>query len=195
MTAPAHGRFGLGSFSAVLLAGGHSRRMGRDKAMLEIGGRTLLDHQLATLAELGAGEILLSCRADQDLAPQNARRVHDRHGDCGPLGAVASCLAEATLDRIVVLAVDMPAMTAGFLQGLLSLGPGSVIPSRTDGFLEPLAAVYSRELLPSALTCLGRGDFSMQSWIRPALAHGMAATYPIAPDEESFFANWNKPLE
>ncbi|HRJ71565.1 MAG TPA: molybdenum cofactor guanylyltransferase, partial [Terrimicrobiaceae bacterium] len=180
-------------FSAVLLAGGHSRRMGRDKALLEIGGRTLLDHQLATLAELGAGEILLSCRAGQDLAPRNARMVHDRHGDCGPLGAVASCLAAACSDRIVVLAVDMPAMTPGFLQRLLAHGPESVIPARADGFFEPLAAVYSRGLLPSALQSLQRGEFSMRAWIRPALAQGLAATYPIAPEEESLFANWNTP--
>ena len=182
---------GSGGFSAVLLAGGRSRRMGRDKALLETGGRTLLEHQLATLRRLMPKEMILSCRSDQDYAPCGVRIVRDKHGDCGPLGAIASCLEESPSGRIVVLAVDMPAMTAAYLGTLLDFSPATVIPARAEGFIEPLAAVYAREFLPHALQSLSRREFAMGRSIRSAIAQGSAIARPISPDEEPLFANWN----
>lgn len=179
------------AFSAVLLAGGHSRRMGRDKALLDAGGRTLLEHQLATLQRLNPAEVLLSCRCDQDYPACGVRIVRDKHVDCGPLGAIASCLEECQTNRLIVLAVDMPAMTAAYLRELLGFGPASVIPEQAGGRLEPLSAVYSRALLPSARECLARRDFALRPWIRSALALGSALACPVPSDQAPLFTNWN----
>lgn len=107
----------------LILAGGASRRMGRDKALLEWDGVPAVDrlHDLARRA--GAAEILVSGR-DYGL-----RFVPDPHPLSGPVSGIvagASALARLGCDTVLVLAVDTPAMTVDDLAPLLAIaGPGA----------------------------------------------------------------------
>src|SRR5689334_5170009 len=136
-------------FTAVLLAGGASRRMGVDKALLPVPEgksrvRPLWQHQLGTLETLGPVEVLVSGPARPGF-PARLRCVPDDVPARGPLGGLAACLAQVTTPWMLVLAVDLPLMTASFLGGLLQAcdaGRG-VVPRGPDHY-EPLAAVYPR---------------------------------------------------
>jgi molybdenum cofactor guanylyltransferase len=133
------------NFSAVILAGGKSSRMGRDKAWLKVGGQTLLARQIEIAREIGAREILISGRPGVDYAEFDCRVVKDQWPDAGPLAGIAAALEATTATRLLVLAVDMPNMSAGCLQRLVAscTETTGAVP-RVNGNIEPLAAVYPK---------------------------------------------------
>src|SRR6476659_3626346 len=102
------------AFTAVLLAGGRSTRMGRDKASLPYAGGALWEHQLATLRSTGAGEVCISGPRHGPYASCGLPILEDRTPNVGPLAAIETALPRAPY--VVVLAIDMPAMRADFLR-------------------------------------------------------------------------------
>lgn len=107
------------SHAAVLLAGGKSSRMGRDKSALPVNGEPLWQHQLAVLRATEPAELFISGKSDGPYADCGVEILADEIPDCGPLGGIATALRRCTSDFLLVLAVDMPAMTATFLRTLL----------------------------------------------------------------------------
>ena len=133
------------NFSAVILAGGKSARMGRDKAWLEVGGQTLLARQTGLAREIGAAEIFISGRADMDYAAFSGRVLLDEFPDAGPLAGIERALDASKSPLLLVLAVDLPAMSAELLRRLAAACSETcgAIPSIT-GAMEPLAAFYPK---------------------------------------------------
>jgi len=170
--------------SAVLLAGGKSTRMGRDKAFLEYEGEALWQRQLATLQKLAPEQLLISGPARAEWS--DCEVVADEVTNAGPLAGVAAALQKCTTPLLVVLAVDLPRITTGFLLSLLQLG-GAV--ARSPHGFEPLAAVYPRDCTSLATCALRSGDFSMQSFVHQAIRKGLL----VAPEtpETGLFTNLN----
>jgi len=141
------------NFSAVILAGGQSSRMGRDKAWIEVDGQLLLARQVKLLRDLGAGEVFISGRAGVDYAAFGGRVLMDRHPGAGPLAGIEAALEVSVLPQLLVLAVDMPHMSADVLRQLVGqcTETTGVIP-RVAGAIEPLAAVYPKAALPLVAT-------------------------------------------
>ena len=185
------------SFSAVLLAAGHSTRMGRDKALLEIDRVPLWQHQRATLVHAGAAEIFLSARPDQawtpTAAPHFAAVVHDRFPNCGPLAGITAALERAAHPHLAVLAIDLPRIDAGWFATLrTACAPGVGAVGRRGEFFEPLAAIYPRELMPFARAALARGELSLQRLLAVAVAQRLLLVHEITPAEAARFENWNE---
>lgn len=183
------------AFTGVVLAGGRSTRMGRDKALLTLpNGRTLLQQAVATLRETGAAEILVSVGNGKTYGLPDAREILDVQDSCGPMGGLHTSLSAAQEQRCVVLAVDLPAMTPKYLRGLLSQTQAArgVVPV-INGSFEPLVAVYPKEALAEVQRALEAGDYSLQKLIRRLEQEGLAECVPVAPGERPLFANWNSP--
>ena len=187
------------TLSGAVLAGGRSTRMGRDKASLLVHGEPLLLRQLRLLAEAGCADRLVSSGASSPgpalaLVPDEVRIVTDRSADSGPLAGLERALTEARHPLVIVIAVDMPALEAGFLRALLAdARPGiGVVPSR-NGRHEPLVAVYPRAAAVEALARLGRGEFALRPFVQAGIAAGWMRERPVAADEDRFFTNWNRP--
>jgi molybdopterin-guanine dinucleotide biosynthesis protein A len=180
-------------FSAVVLAGGRSTRMGRDKALLPLpDGRTLLARQLDVLRTAGAAEVLVSARPEQHLPLEGARLIPDCEPDRGPLGGIASALAAATHDHLLVLAIDLPRMSAEFLAGLVAAAPaGRGLVPLLGGEPEPLAALYPRAAASRAADLLAGGDCRARQWARTLESLGMVAWRVVLPAEIACFENWN----
>ena len=135
----------VGDLTAFILAGGHSRRMGRNKAFLELGGHTLLDRALE-LANAVAPAVRI-------VAPQEnfltiARTIEDVFPDCGPLGGIHAALACTATELNLVLAVDSPFVEADFLTYMIAqasqVSALVTVPKAGKG-LQPLCAVYRRD--------------------------------------------------
>ena len=75
----------------MILAGGNSSRMGRDKAWLRVDGQRLLDRQIALVRAVGAVEVFISGRADRDYSAFGGLVLHDKHSAAGPGPAPAPC--------------------------------------------------------------------------------------------------------
>ena len=136
------------ALSGVILAGGGSTRLGRDKALLELEGRTLVARTLDALARLTDDLIVVTNLAPR-LLPSLARVVADRYVGAGVLAGVHAGLLAARGELAIVVACDMPFLNLDLLRHLISLAQEAdvVVPRWTD--VEPLHAVYR----PAA--CLG----------------------------------------
>ena len=185
--------------TAVILAGGESRRMGRDKALVEFEGEEMWRRQLRLLQALEPIEILVSGPRRAEF-PATLRSLEDAGPSRGPLAGLVTVLRAAQGVHVLVVAIDLPLMKAEVLEGLRRLaGPGrGVVPFVVDAekrkkFYEPLAAIYPRECLPTAERQLAGSDWSMQSFVRHAAESGLLVELEIAPVARWMFRNLNAP--
>ena len=185
----------ISDFSAILLAGGRSTRMGRDKAALLFGGVPLWKHQLATLRAAGASELFISGRADGPFAGCGVPVIEDITPGRGPLAALEAVLPRITTRLAIVLAIDLPAMRADFLAMLAETALAkdcSVVPE-VDGRFEPLAAAYAPCIVPLVAECLRGGDRSMQNMLRMGSRRGLVIAHPVRSEDLALFRNLNAP--
>ena len=196
--------------SAAILAGGHATRFGgRDKSALVVGGRSILLRQIEELSQI-ADDILIVGRSHPihegpDGTPEAAlparlngatlRHIPDITSSCGPLGGLDAALAAARHQQVVVVACDMPFVTARFLAFLLSLaGEAEAIVPRTEDGYHPLCAVYTRECRPAVARRLAEGKLSMRGLledVRVRVVEG--ATLDACGDRARLLANVNSP--
>ncbi len=162
--------------SGIVVAGGHSRRLGTDKRRLRLWGParpTLLEHTLNILAPLCA-ELLVVLNDPEAWAGLPARFVRDIYADGGAAGGMYAGLAAASHPYAIVVAADMPFLNAGLLHAMLSyprtydlLVPRSPRPGTTRNALniEPLHAIYSRTCLQPLRTNLEQGQRQISAFI------------------------------
>ncbi len=187
-----------GDMAVVLLVGGASRRFGIDKARHVPPGADvpLWRSQLDKLKVLGAEEEILSVAAGGSRfpPPPGVRVIADGVADQGPLGGIATVLEMARADRIFVLAVDMPGVTARDIDFLAEQAPpGKGLVPRRQTHWEPLLAVYPRSLAGVARARLEAGMRSLQGFVDEAERLGWIEAWPVPPEAESWFTNWNHP--
>lgn len=184
------------NFSAVILAGGKSSRMGRDKAWLEVGGQTLLARQIGLAREIGVTEVSISGRADADYSSFGCRVLEDKFSDAGPLAGIERALDAVKATLLLVLAVDLPQMNA---ESLLRLAAGcsetcGAIP-RLANRIESLAAFYPKPAHALAATRLARGAFAVKDFADHCVQSGLARFVEFDAREAPQFANWNSPAD
>lgn len=169
------------TFSALLLAGGESRRMGRDKATVEFEGEPLWRRQLDLLRTLAVEEMLVSARRMPDWLPDNVELLLDDSPSRGPLSGLAKALTAMRTTHLLALAVDMPFMVGEELRELFRLAePGRGVVPTIAGRAEPLAAIYPVEAAVAFQAALAGPDFSLQSLVRTLKATGKVKLMPVA---------------
>ena len=151
--------------SALILAGGKATRFGGvAKHELVVDGETIFARQVRVLAPRVA-EILVS--SPRDIA--GYRTLRDAAADVGPLAGIAAGLAACTTPWLVVLAGDMPYITATLIDQLITRAHASVDPRaadsvdavgiRIDGLPEPLVCVLHTRILPTVERRIAAGEF------------------------------------
>ncbi|HLJ48882.1 MAG TPA: molybdenum cofactor guanylyltransferase [Bryobacteraceae bacterium] len=176
------------SRAGFVLVGGKSSRMGRDKALLPFGGKVLAQH-IATLVQAAAGSSTLIGDPERYAVLGYPVRA-DLYPRCGPIGGIATALRITTADWNLVVACDMPALTAAvlniMLQKLDQTDADCIVPTGISG-PEPVCAVYHRRSLPHLEQAMRDGRLKMREVIldlKPELV-------PV-PDP-TVFANLNTP--
>jgi molybdopterin-guanine dinucleotide biosynthesis protein A len=184
------------NLDAVILAGGESRRMGRDKAWVELGGTTLVKRALALVREVGATGVVISARPGQDFSALRCPVLLDRELGMGPLGGLDRALQEAQQPLLLVLAVDMARMTAVCLRRLLdNCDPLTGAVPLLAGRLEPLAAIYPVRCRTVLRDCLAHGQFSARGFAEACVRERAIRAVPVPPEEAPCFANCNTPAD
>jgi molybdopterin-guanine dinucleotide biosynthesis protein A len=152
--------------AGLVLCGGASRRMGRDKALIELGGATLLARAIEVLDRVAA-PVMLACGPRPRYAELGRPLVLDAGPDLGPLGGLAAGLETAELPYLAVLACDLPGATPALFAALLDRARGLELDAvlfETGAGPEPLLAVYRRAILPAVRRALARGDRRMTAF-------------------------------
>jgi molybdopterin-guanine dinucleotide biosynthesis protein A len=135
----------------IILAGGKSSRLGREKARVEIGGISLLQRAVSNL-EFLQSEIIVVTAPESELPPVSAgvdlKVVQDVVSGSGPLAGIFTGLLNSSCRYNLVVACDMPLLNRPFLEYLLSVTDkqDAVVP-KIGRYLEPLHAVYAKECL------------------------------------------------
>jgi molybdopterin-guanine dinucleotide biosynthesis protein A len=144
--------------TAIILAGGNGTRMGRDKTMLPVGGRPMIEHIYEQLRP-HFSQILISSNDPSRHGFLGATVVPDRAGGQGPLMGIASALKVSAYERNFVIACDMPDVDTGFVRAMLrQVGDNDVVvPTEGPGLYEPLFAVYRQSALPTIEESLQSG--------------------------------------
>ncbi|MDT8447534.1 MAG: molybdenum cofactor guanylyltransferase [bacterium] len=152
--------------SALLLAGGTSRRMGQDKASLDFGGKSLLARVVGQVLPV-VDQLILVLAPGQGFDPRlvapNLHLITDPKPHLGPLYAISQAfpLVRAGADRVLVLSCDLPFLTTAFIGELLQAQEGNALACACNEEIpNPLLAVYRRDLLAQAkpLFKAGRED-------------------------------------
>jgi|SRR4051794_5349497 molybdopterin-guanine dinucleotide biosynthesis protein A len=186
--------------SLAILAGGQATRFGgRDKSALVVGGATILERQLAELGPL-TDDVMIVARPDVRVtASRNARirEINDIVPGSGPLGGIHAALTEARSDAVLVIACDMPYVTAAFADYLLSVaGTASIVVPRSEGRDHPLCAVYSRACVDAAARLLAERRLALRELLA-AVPTRVVTTEAIARfgAPSRLLANVNTPAE
>ena len=155
----------LSALYGLILAGGESRRMGQDKALLRRNGKSQLANLVALLQPL-VDRVFVSTRSDQQEEPERRQfaQIIDRYPDVGPIAGVLSAMDDYPNVDWLVVACDLPNIDAETIRFLIDNraenGPSTAYRSSHDDLPEPLCAVYHRgsdaiirEFVDSGTTC------------------------------------------
>ena len=143
--------------TSIVLAGGKSLRLGRNKALEKIGGRLLIERVIERLARLG-NDIIIVTSSSSELPDLGVKMVTDSYPGKGNLVGIYSGLKEISSHKALVVGCDMPLLNVALLRHLMELSTGyDVVIPRVANELEPLHAVYSKNCLAPIEATLGEG--------------------------------------
>jgi len=172
--------------SAIILAGGQSRRMQREKSLLPVNGRTLIE-TIITQINPYFDEIIISTTAIDNFTFLHLPLIEDEMPGQGPLIAIMSALRVSNHGINFVLACDIPFINIPFLQEMLFLAKSYdiVVPRYCDDKFEPLFAAYNRGIIPTIEKQIKNNDRKI-SHLFP-----LCRTKFVSMDGQKWFRNLN----
>jgi FdhD protein len=152
----------IAGVTGVILAGGASRRMGSNKALLKMGDTPLIEGVYLTLVPLFR-DIAIVTNTPEEYAFLPCRTLADIYPGAGSIAGLHSALANSTTERVFVVACDMPSLNPELVRRLCSIEGewDAVVPVNADGYLEPLHALYGRTCLNEVQKALEADDKSI----------------------------------
>jgi len=191
------------SLSAIVLAGGQSSRMGRDKALITLQGVPLLRQVCEVALNCASPVYVVTSWPEryQDILPDACRVIQEvplpgETQSHGPLVAFAQGLAHVETDWVLLLACDLPQLQVKVLQGWVTGLEKTVeeaialLPRQAKGW-EPLCGFYRRQCLPILTTYINEGGRSFQGW----LAQHPVQELPVSNTQVLFNCNTPADLE
>jgi molybdopterin-guanine dinucleotide biosynthesis protein A len=153
--------------TAAILAGGKGQRLGGiDKSALAVGASSILERQLSLLRTL-TPHILVVADDRSRVVAEDVVVVQDRIAGAGSLGGLYTALSEAPTERVLVIACDMPFLTAPFLARLAASGEDvDVALPRDARGRHPLCASYARRVAEHLKARIDSGDLRVGEAIR-----------------------------
>ena len=179
----------------VILTGGGSRRMGRDKAMLPIGGGTMLQHLIDKYSPLGP--VAVSVNTPGRFPFEGAVEMVDRYPNMGPLNGLVSAYNESTEELIFMTGTDLPFGDTELVKRLAELmgSAEACIMRRGKKGFEPLFALYRRSCGEKAAECLATGRKSIRDLLDAVEVRYVESEELPGFDLDKILMNVNTPEE
>ena len=172
--------------AGVVLVGGQSRRFGSPKHDVHIQGETLLERTRRILNEAIGTPALIS----------GSDELPDRRSDTGPLGGIETAFLETTEPFLIVVACDMPGLTAPLLQSLATNpSDADLVVPFVDNRLHPLCARWHRRTLPGITSALDSGNYRVHELLKTLTVTKLTETdlLEIGIDAAKNLWNINRP--
>ncbi|MGB6066407.1 MAG: molybdenum cofactor guanylyltransferase [Desulfomonilaceae bacterium] len=190
-------RDGFGSVSGILLAGGGSRRMGGiNKALLEVGGRRIIERAASVLRKVFR-EVLVITNSPEDFRFLGLPMFTDLLPGRGSLGGLYTGLSACAGIYGFLVACDMPFLSEDVIKYMVDMIDGyDVVLPRTSGGFEPLHAAYSKACLPHIEGLLQREDLKIANFFDKVKVSEVPEADLVRFDPElRFIMNINTPQD
>jgi molybdenum cofactor guanylyltransferase len=180
----------------AILAGGQSRRMGVDKAFLEVDGKPLIRHSLEVLREV-CSEVVIIGGNGEKFSRFGLAWHPDAVMDCGPLGGIYTALS-LLKDDVVMMACDLPRVTPELLRFLIShhrQSKAQITVPEAGKRVQPLVGVYNPSCLPLLDHFLERGERRVLHFLRECRTVAVSIESAVPPFPLDTLLNVNTPQE
>ena len=186
------------AFTVAIIAGGQSRRMGRDKAFVELGGEALIELVIERSADLGQAETILIANRPDAYRHLGLPMFNDALPDKGSLGGIYTALLKAQSPAVLVLACDMPFISRELLRHMVRLIDETIdiVVPRVEGYPQGMHAIYRQTCIKPIAAQLAADRLKIIRFYDQ-----MRVRYLDEPDYAEFdpdgrsFANLNTPDE
>lgn len=181
--------------SVAVLAGGQSKRMGQDKAFLEVGGSQVIERVLTRLKPL-TDDLFISTNAPKKYKRFGLRLVGDIYPNKATLGGIYSAIQAARYTRVLVVACDMPFLKVALLRYLISLADSAdvIAPLITPPQPETTHTIYSKACLPAIEACLLENKLKIIGFFQQVSVRYVERTEVARYDPDFYsFVNMNTP--
>jgi len=180
--------------TAVILAGGKSRRMKTDKALIKFNDKTLLENQIDLLNPI-FNKIIISANS-QKYSFANLQIINDEQSDLGPIGGILSVLKRVKTDYVFIISVDMPLITTDLIKHLISKKANYdiVLPVFNDKY-EPTCAVYSRNCINTIEKQILANDYKLKNFIEKSNTNVVKINENLEFYNKNLFVNLNSPKD
>jgi len=148
--------------TAIVLAGGRSRRMKENKSLLPVNDKPMIEFIVKQL-ENSFSEIIIGTDQPEKFSFLNLKTVADQSSGCGPIMGIYSCLEASVNDFNLVVACDIPLIDMNFISQMLLKAKGydAVVPVIDGDKYEPLYAVYRKSALQEIANMITAGKFKI----------------------------------
>jgi len=188
-----------GDLIAGILVGGASRRMGRPKATIDIGGETLLSRTVRVARDCACEVVLLGSPSfPLDATCRDLRTIPDPVSGIGPIAGLAALLEETDSRWALLLACDMPFIEPDLIRGLINAARETaavaVVPTTHAGDEtrpHPCCALYDKAALPAVRDAIAGERYGM----RCLLDRLPVLWWAVEGDDARLLANWNRPSD
>jgi molybdopterin-guanine dinucleotide biosynthesis protein A len=160
--------------TGVILVGGTSSRMGRNKALLDLHGRSFIEHIAEALLTVFS-KVFISSDQAHDYEFLKLQTIEDVHKRAGPLAGIHSALVHARTPKIFVVSCDLPLITPNLLHHVLKhLQPADATIVSVDGAPQPLLGVYDVSCHRKLEEHLRKGQYSVLRFLDDVTTHSVA---------------------
>ena len=150
--------------TGIVLSGGASSRMGKDKGLCEFRGKALITYAIEALLPL-CDSILISSNNVDNYQELGYQVVADEHKGIGPIGGIYSSLKKSLTKHNLIISCDTPFLNTQLLKFVLDNSDNYdvVVPEHSNSFIEPLAAYYSSDIINQIEISIKRNDYKLMN--------------------------------
>lgn len=179
--------------TGIILAGGASSRMGKDKGLCEFKGKALISYAIEALLPL-CSTILISSNNVDDYQEFGYEVVVDEYKDIGPIGGIYSTLKKSATNHNLIISCDTPFVNTQLLEYVLENSDNYdvVVPEHGNSFIEPLAAYYSSALVNDLENTIDRKDYKLMNFFNKVRFRKLKVD-SFAGFSNNLFKNLNTP--
>ncbi|MCH8064593.1 MAG: molybdenum cofactor guanylyltransferase [Chloroflexi bacterium] len=181
----------------AVLAGGYGRRIGCDKATVELDGRPLISYPVGALRSAGL-DVVLALRSGQEMLAglDDVSFVHDEFEGAGPLGGLHALLKWMPGEWALVVSCDQPFVRVNLLHGIMSHSDctADAVVARMSECLQPMPGLFRKTCLPFVEEALAKGEMGLRNLLHHIRLYELEGEEIDRLDfERSSFININTP--
>ncbi len=181
------------SITGIVLAGGRSRRMGSDKSVIQLNGKTLIEYSINAMKPLCDKVVISSNNYIYDYT--GCEVWPDETEDQAPIVGIYSCLKRSTTELNIILSCDMPLISTTMLEYLLSHTENHdiTVPVHENGLIEPLCGIYRKEAMGVLKKFIEDRNFRLNDSIRASSHQLILVGHQLHFYSPHLFLNINSP--